>query len=141
MTQIGALTLDTPMSYTYRSYVVECSGVQTEHIDLTALRELFALARVGTAVHDIPGRRPVGEDMDDALRNTQYIIFTDGVKPITAWYLLRGFGMFEDLTPMGLDGMNFVLSLFFIGTVAEYQAGFVLKGFAEDPQDDNDWGL
>jgi len=62
--------------------------------------------------------------MDEDLRNTQYVQFAHGDRPITGWYLLRDFNMFQDETPEGADmgSYLFAVSLFFLGTDAFYQA-------------------
>lgn len=145
MTQIGVLVVDWPTVYRFGDYTVELVGAVDRDEDLHSLRELFAKARVGTAVHDIPGDRPRGEDMDDDLRNTQYVQFTHGDRPVTAWYLLRGYAFFQDETAVGMDEGAYVFraGLFFIGTTAFYQAGFAVKDMedVEDEKDDNSWGI
>ena len=145
MTQIGVAIVDVPVDYRYTQYVVTMLGSVDRDEDLHAMRELFALARTGTAVHEMPGRRPIGEDMDEDLRNTQYVQFTHGDRPITAWYLLRAFRMFQDETAVGSDVQQyaFTADMFFLGTNAYYTAGFAVKDMedVEDEIDDNDWGL
>jgi len=140
LTQIGVAVLDIPARYSYGQYTVELSGGVDRDDDLHSMRELFALSMTGTAVHEIPGRRPVGEDMDEDLRNTQYVQFTHGDRPITGWYLLRGFDMFQDETPMGADKATYVFfaELFFLGTKAYYTAGFAMKDLDEAT---SDWGI
>ena len=145
MTQIGVLIIDIPAEYSFSQYAVTMRGAVDRDEDLHSIRELFALSRTGTAVHAIPGRRPVGEDMDADLRNTQYVQFTHGDRPITAWYLLRGFSLFQDETPMGADCETyaFTVDLFFLGTTAYYVAGFAVMGMedVEDEIADDDWGF
>jgi len=145
MTQIGTLTVNWPSTYRFRDYGVDLIGGVDRDEDLHSLRELFAKCRAGTAVHDIPGDRPRGEDMDDDLRNTQYVQFTHGDRPITAWYLLRGYDFFQDETPVGADEAAYIFTavLFMIGTDAFYQAGYVVKDMedVEDELADNSWGI
>jgi len=140
LTQIGVAVVDIPAEYRYSQYAVTMRGAVDRDEDLHSMRELFALSRTGTAIHSIPGRRPVGEDLDEALRNTQYVQFTHGDRPITAWYLLRSFGLFQDETPMGADCATyaFTVDLFFLGTVAYYSAGFAMKGLDEAT---SDWSI
>ncbi len=140
MTQIGVAVVDIPAEYRYSQYAVTMRGAVDRDEDLHSMRELFALSRTGTAIHSIPGRRPVGEDMDEELRNTQYVQFTHGDRPITAWYLLRSFGFFQDETPLGADCMTyaFTVDLFFLGTSSYYVAGFAMKDLDEA---DSDWGI
>ena len=140
MTQIGVAVIDIPTEYRYSQYAVVMRGSVDRDEDLHSLRELFALSRTGTAIHSIPGRRPVGEDMDEELRNTQYVQFSHGDRPITAWYLLRGFALFQDETPLGADQSNYAFSvdLFFLGTSSYYVAGFACKGLDEA---DSDWEI
>ena len=140
MTQIGAFIIDWPSSYRYGDYTVELVGAVDRDEDLHSLRELFAKARAGTAVHDIPGDRPRGEDMDNDLRNTQYIQFTHGDRPVTGWYLLRSYSFFQDETPTGADCETYIFrgGLFFIGTTGFYCAGFSMMDLDEL---DNDWGI
>jgi len=141
VTQLGDITLDIPINYNYGQYSVSMSGFFNDVEDLHCLRELFALTRVGTAIHEIPGRRPVGEDLDEELRNTQWVQFTDGDlpldRPISGWYLLRGISFYQSTTPRGVI-YNFSITLFFLGTDAMYQPGFIVKG-QEDVE--NDWGI
>jgi len=140
MTQIGVAVVDIPAEYRYGQYSVVMRGAVDRDEDLHSMRELFALCRTGTAIHDIPGRRPIGEDMDEALRNTQYVQFTHGDRPITAWYLLRGFSMFQDETPMGADCATyaFAADLFFLGTTSYYVAGYACKDLDAAA---SDWGI
>jgi len=137
LTRIGVAVIDIPAEYRYRQYSVTMRGAVDRDEDLHSLRELFALCRSGTAIHSIPGRRPIGEDLDEELRNTQYVEFSHGDRPITAWYLLRGFGLFQDETPMGADCATYVFTvdLFFLGTTAYYSAGFAMKELDEATSD------
>jgi len=140
MTQIGVAVIDIPAEYRYGQYAVTMLGAVDRDEDLHSLRELFALCRTGTAIHEIPGRRPVGEDMDEDLRNTQYVQFTHGDRPITGWYLLRGFNFYQDETPIGADCATYIFTadLFFLGTKAYYQACF---GVVDCEAEDSDWGI
>jgi len=83
--------------------------------------------------------------MDEDKRNTQYIIFIHGDRPVTGWYLLRGFSMFQDETPQGADcdAYLFNVTVFFLGKADFYVAGFVVKDMedVEDEIEDNDWGI
>ena len=140
MTQIGVAVVDIPAEYRYSQYGVVMRGAVDRDEDLHSMRELFAKSRVGTAVHNVPGTRPFGEDMDEDQRNTQYVQFTHGDRPITGWYLLRSFSLFQDETPMGADCATYAFSvdLFFLGTVSYYVAGFACKDLDEA---DSDWGF
>jgi len=140
MTQIGVAVIDIPAEYRFNQYNVTMRGGVDRDEDLHSLRELFAKSRVGTAVHDIPGSRPHGEDMDVDNRNTQYVQFSHGDRPVTAWYLLRGFSFFQDETPMGADCATYVFNaeLFLIGTTSYYVAGFACLELDEA---DSDWGI
>ena len=145
MTQIGVLTINIPTEYRWGQYAVTLAGAVDRDEDLHSMRELFAKSRVGTAVHDIPGTRPFGEDMDEDQRNTQYVQFTHGDRPVTGWYLLRGFSMFQNETPQGMDCKNylFTVTLFFVGTTAFYIAGFVVKDMEDVEVEvlENDWRI
>jgi len=145
MTQIGVLTIDVPTEYRWRQYDTILIGLVDRDEDLHALRELFAKSREGTAIHDSLDDRPWGEDMDNDQRNTQYVQFTHGDRPISGWYLLRSFAYFGDETPEGHDvhGYLSTITLFFLGTNAFYVAGFVVKDMedVEDEIEDNDWGI
>ena len=88
MTQIGVAIVDVPVDYRYTQYVVTMLGSVDRDEDLHAMRELFALARTGTAVHEMPGRRPIGEDMDEDLRNTADLFFLG-----TNAYYVAGFAV------------------------------------------------
>ena len=140
MTQIGVAVIDIPAEYRYSQYVVTMRGGVDRHEDLHALRELFAKSREGTAIHDSSEGRPLGEDMDVDLRNTQYVQFSHGDRPITAWYLLRGFSYFGDETPLGADRATylFAVELFLIGTTGFYVAGF---GCIDLDEEASDWGI
>ena len=140
MTQIGVAVIDIPAEYRYGQYMVTMRGGVDRHEDLHALRGLFANSREGTAVHYSSEGRPIGEDMDMDLRNTQYVQFSHGDRPITGWYLLRGFAYFGDETPMGADCATYVFNaeLFFIGTTSFYVAGFAC---IELDKADSDWGI
>lgn len=140
MTQIGVAVIDIPAEYRYRQYVVTMRGGVDRYEDLHALRELFSKSREGTAIHYSCEGHPLGEDMDVELRNTQYVQFSHGDRPVTAWYLLRGFSYFGDETPMGADRATYVFTveLFFLGTIGYYAAGFAMKDLDEAT---SDWGI
>lgn len=78
--------------------------------------------------------------MTEELRNTQYIQFAYEDRPITGWYLLRDFNMFQDETPEGADmgSYIFTISVFFLGTKAFYQAGYRALGMESL---ESDWSI
>jgi len=125
LTQIDALTIDVPVSYTFQDYNIQLNGSMDTLLRLTELREKFAEAPTGTAIHAIPGRRPKGEDMTDDNRLTAYIQFTHGDRPIDGWYLLRGFSMYQNETPLGV-AYNWAINLFYLGTDAYYTACYLV---------------
>ena len=146
MTQIGVIPLEVPVDYRFGDQSVTMSGIIETDCDspeeLHGLRELFAHAYYGTSIHGSLGGKPVGEDMDADRRNTQYIQFTHGDRPITGWYLLQGFTMFQDVTPLGF-AYNFDVVLFFKGTKSYYQPGFMVDDMDDvgDEVADNDWSI
>ena len=76
MTQIGSVTLDIPTAYRREGYAVSMVGSHNDSEGFNELRELFAKAEFGTAIHAVPGERPFGEDLTDDLRLTQFCVFT-----------------------------------------------------------------
>jgi len=140
VTRIGTLTIDIPSEYRWRQYEVTLIGFVDRDEDLHALRELFSRSREGTAIHDASEGRPIGEDMDVDARNTQYVLFTHGDRPVSGWYLLRGFSYFGDETPEGADVANylFTATLFFLGTDAFYQASYNVMNMESL---DSDWDI
>jgi len=143
---IGVIPLQLIEYYTFNGHTVGIGGITSYDCDdpeiLHSLRELFAKCRTGTTLHEVPGWRPYGEDLDEEQRNTQYIIFNQGDKSITGWYLLRNFTMMQTETPRGF-AYNFDVVLFFLGTKSYYQPGFKVYGMddVEDEVADNDWGI
>ncbi len=138
MTTIGPITLDVPVNYTRRDYDIEVFGTVATLNQLNEIKELFAKALAGSAIHsDIPGERPLGEDLTEDNQNTRYILWTHGDKPLDGWYLLRGAQTFQDDSPVGF-AYNFTLSLFFLGSTAYYQAGFAMKDLEVAA---SDWGI
>lgn len=140
MTQIGDLTIDTPVSYDRSGYFVSLYGSMDDEDGFNKLREMFAKTAAGSAIHQIPGDRPIGEDLTDELRNTKFCQFTEGTdgKVQNGYYLLRPSHDFvEDETP---EGHSYVwsISLFFIGTKGYYQPGFIIKKLERAT---NDWGI
>ena len=140
MTLIGAITIDVPVLYGRGGYAVVMSGSFDDSLGFNELRELFAKAEYGSAIHAVPGARPFGEDLTDASLNTQYVSFTHGVsgKPQNGYYLLRpGHSFSDDESP---EGHSYVwsIALFFLGTTAIYQDGYKLKSLESVT---NDWGL
>ena len=130
--------MDVPVSYTRRDYDIEIFGSCDLLVHLNEIRELFAKCLAGSAIHDdIPGERPIGEDLTEDNQNTEFLEWTHGDKPITGWYLLRGTQTFEDDSPVGF-AYNFTLSLFYIGSTSYYQAGYAMKGLELAT---NDWGI
>ena len=140
MTLLGAITIDIPVAFTRRGYNVSLRGSFNDSIGFNELREMFAKAEFGGAVHAVPGERPFSEDLTDASVNTQYATFTHGTdgKVQDGWYLLRpGHAFVEDHTPEG-HSYVFMIRLFWIGTTAIYQDGYKLKSLASVT---NDWGI
>jgi len=140
MTQIGSITIDTPVGYRRKGYDVQMRGSQADSDGLVRLREMFAKAEFGTVIHRVPGDRPYGEDLDDDLVNTQYCQFTHGFgdKPQDGYYLLRpGFSYVDDETP---EGHHYVwgLNMFFLGTVSFYSHAYRGKNIDKE---ENDWGI
>ena len=136
MTTIGPITLDVPVRYTRRGYEIEVFGTVNTLAQLTQLKELFAKAEAGSAIHDdIPGERPIGEDLTEDHQNTQYCAWTHGEKPQDGFYLLRGIQTFEDDTPVGF-AYSFSMSLFWMGTDSYYQDGARAKNMEHL---ENDW--
>ena len=142
MTTIGVVTIDVPAEFTRDGYSVNLKGSSGPLVDCTdttpqvrfnQLRELFAKARVGAAIHDIPGARPVGEDLTDDLHNTYYIDWTHGMtgKVQDGYYLLMPDFSFID--GGGVDGYWYVwsINLFFLGTRSIYCEGFRCKRIDE----------
>jgi len=137
MTQIDALTIDTPVSYTFQDYNVELVGTMDNLTSLTELREKFAKAPYGTAVHAVVGARPRGEDMTEDNVLTAYCQFTDGDRPLDGWYLLRGFNMYQNETPLGF-AYNWRVNLFYLGGNAYYTACYLCTGMGTIS---SDWGI
>ncbi len=142
MTVIGALTIDIPVAYRRRGYSVRMQGSHNDSGGFNQLREMFAKAEYGTAIHPVPGERPFGEDLTNDLRLTQFIIFSDphgaSEKPQDGYYLLRpGHSFVEDHTPEGHDYVWSIV-LFFLGTISYYSHAYRAKGIDEV---ENDWGI
>jgi hypothetical protein len=124
MTTIGTITIDTPATYARAGYEVTVTGCFDDAPRFNQLREAFAKADYGTAVHAVPGGRPYGEDMTKDEVLTVYCTWTHGTegKIQDGWYLLRPPHSFiEDETPEG-HSYVFSIRLFFLGTDAYYQA-------------------
>lgn len=140
MTLIGAVTIDIPVLYRRSGYAVVMAGSLEDSAGFNELRELFAKTEFGTAIHQVPGARPFGEDMTEDSLNTQYVSFSHGIsgKAQDGYYLLRpGYSFADDESPEGHDYV-FSLSLFFLGTSAYYQDGYKMKELDEL---DSDWGI
>lgn len=141
MTQIGDLTIDVPVSYRRSGYSARMMGSMDDSDGFNQLRELFAKTDLGSAIHRIPGDRPLGEDLTDELRNTKHCIFTHGTtgKVQDGYYLLRPAHSFiEDETPIG-HSYVWSIVLFFIGTYSFYQDGYRMKELAVATV--NDWAI
>ena len=140
MTQIGTVIVDTPMVYRRTGYAVRMEAyVGTEEL-FTQMRELFAKTEYGTAIHDVPGERPYGEDLTTDGRNTQYVTFTTGTsgKVYNGWYLLRpSFAYVEDDTPRGYHYV-YDINLFFLGTDSYYQSAY---NCIDLEVEDSDWEI
>lgn len=139
MTTLGTVTLSVPSEYTRNGYDVTITTLQGTEGLFTALRELFAKADYGTAVHALPGRRPLGEDKTPDNVLTVYCTFTDGTsgKPQNGWYLLRAFNYTDNESPEGHSYVMYI-SLFFLGTDAYYQACYALSDLETL---DSDWSI
>jgi len=125
LTVIDALTIDVPVSYTFQDYNVQLIGSMDTLTRLTELREKFSKAPYGTAVHQVPGRRPKGEDMTSDNRLTAFCQFTHGDRPLDGWYLLRTFNMVENETPLGV-AYNWSINLFWLGSNSYYNACYLV---------------
>jgi len=139
MTTIGTITVNTPYRYSRNGYNVILNSIVDE-ARFTQMRELFAKAEYGTAVHQIPGERPYGEDLSADSVNTVYCTWTQGTsgKVPNGWYLLRSsFSYIEDESPEG-NSYVYTIGLFFIGTDAYYQAAY---GVIDLDVLDSDWGI
>ena len=137
MTVIDALTIDVPVSYTFQDYSVKMVGSMDTLVRLTELREKFGDSPAGTAVHQVPGRRPKGEDMTSDNRLTAFCQFTHGDRPLDGYYLLRGFSMYENETPLGV-AFNWSIDLFWLGGLAYYTACYLVTELAVEA---SDWGI
>jgi hypothetical protein len=127
MTTIGTVTITTPYAYSRRGYAIALSSCVDEE-EFNQMRELFAKAEYGTAVHQIPGERPYGEDLTADEVNTVYVTWTHGTsgKVQNGYHLLRpSFSFTESGTP---EGLNYVynIRLFFLGTTSYYQACYAV---------------
>ena len=139
MTTIGTVTVTTPYVFNRRGYAVTLASCVTED-EFVQMRELFAKAEYGTAIHAVPGTRPFGEDLTADSVNTVYITWTVGTssKPQNGYYLLRpGFSYVDDETP---EGHNYIytIRLFFLGTLAFYTACYACLDLEVV---DSDWGI
>lgn len=140
MTKVGDVTIDTPVTYNRRGYNAILEGSFDDSLGFNELREMWAKADFGSAIHEVPGERPYGEDLTEDSQNTQYIIFTHGTsgKPQNGYYLLRASHNFvEDRSPEG-HSYVFAVALFFLGTTAIYQDGYLLT---EQEDVTNNWGI
>jgi hypothetical protein len=140
MTQIGSITINIPASYKRTGYQVTLFGLFYTSGSFNQLREMFAKAEYGAAVHQIPGARPWGEDLTDDLANTQYCTFTHGTsgKVQDGYYLLMpGHSFVEDQSAEG-HSYTFSVNLFFLGTIDYYSHAYRVKDIDEVV---NDWGI
>lgn len=139
MTTLGTVTLSVPSEYTRNGYDVTITTLQSSSGLFTQLRELFAKTPYGTAIHGLPGRRPLGEDMTTDNVNTVYVTFTDGTtaKPQNGYYLLRSFNYMDNESPEGHEYVIY-MSLFFLGTDSYYQACYTLSKLDTET---SDWGI
>ena len=140
MTLIGAITIDVPVLYSRSGYNTSMAGSFNDSVGFNELREMYAKAIYGTAIHPIAGGRPFGEDLTETAQNTQYVQITEGLsgKSQNGYYLLRGGYTFaEDESP---EGHSYVwkISLFFLGTSAYYQDAYALKSLAAVS---SEWGI
>lgn len=124
MTTIGTVNIDIPYLYHRRGYDVTLSGYVDTEAEFTQMRELYAKAEYGTAIHQVPGERPYGEDLTVDAVNTVYCTWTHGTsgKVQDGWYLLRPSHSFvEDESPEG-HSYVYTIRLVFLGTDSYYQA-------------------
>ena len=140
MTTIGSVTISVPASYGRSGYDVQLRGSMSSSTLFNQLRELFAKAEYGTAIHKIPGSRPYGEDLTDELANTQHVDFTDGTtgKAQDGYYLLQPSYIYsDDESPEG-HSYVFTINLFFLGTLAYYSHAYRVKILDEL---ESDWDI
>ncbi len=138
MTQIGTITIDDPKDYHYTDYSVRFTGKVDDEDTFNQLREMFALTPYGTAIQSIPGRRPIPFDHTEDSVCTQYVKFTHGNRPLTGWYLLGAFNILDNHSPEGLLAWYFDITLYWIGTDAQYQACYKAKSLEIVT---NDWTI
>jgi len=139
MTSIGTVTITTPYAYNRRGYSITLSSCVDED-QFNQMRELFAKAEYGTAVHQIPGERPYGEDLTADQVNTVYVTWTHGTtgKVQSGYHLLvPSFSFVETGTPEGLNYV-YTIGLFFLGTLSYYQACYAVIDLDVL---DSDWGI
>jgi len=130
---IGPITLRRVMRASRNRKSITVYGDMAAQIGVDAFEELFALSPEGSAIHNIPGGRQIGEDLTDDLRNTWFCLFDSSAIP-DGFYLLRTFTRAED----GPVFFEFNIALFLIGTAALFQDGYDLEDIGEL---DNDWDI
>lgn len=139
MTTIGVINVTAPHRYDRSGYIVSFDALLTQ-TEFEQMRELFAKAEYGTAVHQITGERPYGEDLTADAVNTVYCTFTHGTsgKVQDGWYLLRP--SFTYVEGESAEGHAYVCAfqLFFLGTDAYYQSCY---NIIELESEENDWEI
>lgn len=139
MTTIGTITVNAPNRYERIGYEVMVTALVTE-TQFNQMRELFSKADYGTAIYQIPGARPYGDDLTADAVNTVYCTWTHGTssKVPNGWYLLRPtFRYVEDESAEG-HSYVYAINLFFLGTDSSYSHCYGITGSGDL---DNDWEI
>ena len=139
MTTIDDITI-LPSVYTYGDFDVMLVGLVDDIETFTLLRHLFDKTRGGTAIQQVPGRRPIGVDHTEDDLNIRYVKFTHGEKAEDGYYLLQSINLVENETPWGADcTYGYEIGLFYLGNESLLQLGFRVKNLEKDS--DNSWGI
>lgn len=133
--RIGALeiySVHNPPSVSFQSNVLQFEGHMDTRAKLAQLQEMFRKAEGGTTVHTMIGGIQIGFDCTEGSVLTQYCEFSqehlqDG------FYLLRKLNINFIAYP---SYYPFAVELFFLGTKAFWQDGYMIYGLDEL---DNDW--
>jgi len=139
VTKIGSLTISSPSEYVREGSQVSLTVLQAGEALFQSLKELFLDAEYGTVVHEVPGSRPIGEDLTPDNSYTVYCLFTHGTsgKPDDGYHLLRGYTYFDDESPEG-HSYVMMLRLFYLGSTATLQDGYIVFDLEEE---ENDWDI
>lgn len=135
--KIGSLTVARIAgipSVTVGENVVSIEGYFTTREALLQLQEMFRKSVGGTTVYPLIGGIQVGYDCTEGAVLTQWCEF-DFDKLQDGYYLLRSLNVdFEQFAAY----YPFSVKLFFLGTKAYWQDGYMIYGLDELT---NDWGL